>query len=68
MSRQMKKLKKAAHDLQKILEEIEPYTKRPVVEEHKTRGRWVQGDSYDVDLMLRRKEVEPNNKTSASQD
>lgn len=34
----------ASKSLQKILAEIEPFVKRPVVREHITRGKWNKGE------------------------
>ena len=50
MSSQKNRLEKAARDLQNILEEIEPYIKRPVVVEPTTIGRWTRGDSLEGDV------------------
>jgi len=54
MKKRKKKMEAAARSLRKILEDIEPFTKRPVIEEHTTRGRWVSGEGYDVGAKLHR--------------
>ena len=53
MKKREKQMKAAARSLQKILEDVEPFTKRPVVEEPTTRGRWVSGEDYGVGAKLR---------------
>lgn len=60
MSNQGKRLEKAALDLHRILKEIEPFTKRPVVVEPTTRGRWTRGDSLEGDAQWLRGEEEEN--------
>ena len=44
MANQRNRLKKAGDDLQKILEDLRPYIRRPVVVEPTTRGKWVRND------------------------
>jgi len=56
MSSQKNRLEKAARDLQSILEEIEPYIKRPVVVEPTTIGRWTRGDLLEGDARQSQKE------------
>ena len=44
MKNQQDRLKEAASDLQEIMEELEPYIRKPVVVEPTTKGRWVHND------------------------
>lgn len=45
-----KRLTKAAHDLQSILDEIGPFIKRPMVETPVIRGRWTTTGLSDRDV------------------
>lgn len=45
-SNRKNELKRAAKDLKKILEEIEPYVHKPTVFEPSTRGKWAISDDF----------------------
>ena len=42
-------MRKAERSLDKILENVDPYIRRPVVKEYSTRGRWTLTDSHSVE-------------------
>ena len=44
-----REMRKAERSLGKILEDVEPYIKRPVVKEYSTRGRWSQCGSHGTE-------------------
>ena len=44
MSNKKDKIKVAAEDLREMLEELEPYIRRPVVIKPSTKGRWIRSD------------------------
>jgi len=58
MTNQKDRIRKAAEDLEEIMEELGPYIRRPVVVEPTTRGRWVRGDLYEWTEQGREKEVQ----------
>ena len=46
------KMRQAKRSLVKILEDVGPYIRRPVVKEYSTRGRWTQTESHDAEKKL----------------
>lgn len=51
-----RRLQKAAKDLQTMLEEIEPYIRRPVVSIPSTKGRWTTAGAHDHSSVTRDRE------------
>lgn len=63
MTAQNERLKRAARNLQEIMKELEPYTRKPVVEELSTKGTWIRGDGTSERATddMGRLEAIPNN-------
>lgn len=60
MANQRDRIRKAAEDLQEMMEELGPYVRRPVVVEPTTRGRWVRGDLYESTGYRQEREERPH--------
>ena len=52
MSNKKDRIKVAAEDLREMLEELEPYIRRPVVIKPSTKGRWIRSDGKIVKLRM----------------
>lgn len=54
---QKSRVKRAAQDLERILDEIGPFIRRPTVVEPSTRDKWVKSDSFSFEAAKEKPEA-----------